>query len=130
MSNMCFDEHGRVAFEGKMIFDFQTFPSMISADDCNNDELLEDMKTAMTAREAGGDQYSSGETFFMPAVLEPRCGLEKLALDIFKHHAKDAKFDPGRSGAEWWTQVIDTSELDGWSCDDSEANHVRIIHVL
>jgi len=46
----------------------------------------------------------------MPASGVPRCGLESLALSIFREHAKGAKFDPSRSGAEWWTQAIDVRD--------------------
>ena len=56
-----------------------------------------------------GDEYSSGSTFFLPALMKPRCALEALAQEIFKAHTEglEGKFDPKNSGAEWWTLVLD-----------------------
>ncbi len=34
-----------------------------------------------------------------------RCSLERLAREIFDHHTRGKKFEPKRSGAEWWVQV-------------------------
>lgn len=61
--------------------------------------------------------YSTGETFWVPADGEPRCALEALALDIFRFHTAGARFRPGASGAEWWTQVIHTQDDIGWHFD-------------
>ena len=101
-----------------------------------HDELVRDCTIAFTARPKESDQaYSSGSTFFIPCQMKPRCALEALALDIFKNHTKillekvssSAKvdddqspallFDPERSGAEWWTLVMDTT-TDASSNDD------------
>jgi len=61
--------------------------------------------------------YSTGATFFMPAVMKPRCALEDLALRIFKSHTDGLvvgrDYDLERSGAEWWTLVLDSSEGGG-----------------
>ena len=99
--------------------------------------ILADCRRVFTARsvkkKAGKDgkktgrQYSSGETFWISAEATPRCALEHLAQQIFHLHVTDAArkwedacgddanapppFDPHRSGAEWWTQVVD-EELD------------------
>eukprot|EP00804_Cyclotella_cryptica_P029484 CCRYP_011284-RA/>CCRYP_011284-RA protein AED:0.09 eAED:0.09 QI:6/0.5/0.66/1/0.5/0.33/3/343/458 len=41
--------------------------------------------------------------------MEPRCFLEKLALQIFHHHvpplSSNFYYDPSTSGAEWWVQL-------------------------
>lgn len=45
-------------------------------------------------------------TFWVPSEgFEPRCSLEQMALDIFKHHVGQANYDRGTSGAEWWVQI-------------------------
>ena len=57
-------------------------------------------------------------TFWVPATAtEPRCCLEKLALDVFHHHVPSNEnsnhgnnnnnfyYDPATSGAEWWVQL-------------------------
>jgi hypothetical protein len=76
--------------------------------------LLHDCQLAFTARTKDeSSAYSSGCTFFIPASMKPRCALERLALDIFQAHVKDLDpdkhYDLERSGAEWWTLVLDTS---------------------
>lgn len=48
---------------------------------------------------------SLGGTFWVPATSTPRCGLEALALSVFRFHTVGRSFDPARSGAEWWCQV-------------------------
>lgn len=77
--------------------------------------------TARTKEDAEG--YSTGSTFFLPCLMKPRCALEALAQAIFRAHvdslegcegsdANDGEnkllYDPERSGAEWWTLVLDT----------------------
>jgi len=85
--------------------------------------LRHDCNLAFTARPKEEDAaYSAGSTFFIPCETKPRCLLEALALDVFHAHAdsigynqnkkKDKSgisFDPARSGAEWWTLVMDAS---------------------
>ena len=80
--------------------------------------LVADCTTVFTAREAGEEgEYSAGSTFFVPADAAPKTALELLALQIFRYHARDAAFDPARSGAEWWTQVIETEADIAWHWD-------------
>ena len=112
---------------------FRTFPDLVQGLDQDaklHARILADCRRVFTARSvkknAGGgakQQYSSGETFWIAAQDEPRCALEHLAQQIFHLHVTDAArrwedecegdpdapppFDPARSGAEWWTQVID-----------------------
>eukprot|EP00559_Dactyliosolen_fragilissimus_P005903 CAMPEP_0184861282 /NCGR_PEP_ID=MMETSP0580-20130426/5998_1 /TAXON_ID=1118495 /ORGANISM="Dactyliosolen fragilissimus" /LENGTH=529 /DNA_ID=CAMNT_0027358709 /DNA_START=46 /DNA_END=1635 /DNA_ORIENTATION=- len=92
-------------------YKFTSFASALSID---NDILLQDCKTVFTSREMeDGEAYSSGMTYFIPAVMEPRCALEALALQIFETHTEGLGLLPGkhfdveRSGAEWWTLVLD-----------------------
>ncbi|GMH93981.1 hypothetical protein TrVE_jg11681 [Triparma verrucosa] len=109
------DAAGRVPFKGSLAVlesGFISYPRCIPTSLLQGGEsksLLQDMKTSMSAREVEEDgQYSLGDTFFLPATVPPRCGLEALAKSFFDFHTKDAEgFDPERSGAEWWTQVID-----------------------
>jgi hypothetical protein len=110
MLNFKLDPQGRTLIDTPLNYGFRAFnkASVISSKD-----LQDDMKLAMTARsvdESAAAQYSSGETFFLPALMKPRCGLEKLAADVFKFHSSLCpNFNPETSGAEWWTQVIETS---------------------
>ncbi|GMH82051.1 hypothetical protein TL16_g09132 [Triparma laevis f. inornata] len=109
------DADGRVPFAGKISVlsnsGFESYRSCVPSSLTSNKNLLKDMKTSMSAREVETDgQYSLGDTFFLPATVPSRCGLESLAQSLFNFHAKDCEFDPERSGAEWWTQVIDTRD--------------------
>ena len=72
------------------------------------DELLLDCEVA--------DSALMPRTFWMPATgMTPRCSLEQMALDIFRHHTRDAiqdnspnnnnNIDWTKSGAEWWVQL-------------------------
>ena len=42
---------------------------------------------------------------WMPSHETPRCFAERLAMAVFRHHTVGCRFDPARSGAEWWAQV-------------------------
>ena len=108
---------------------FLPSPSAPATADALAARLESDCRVAFTARAARADkQYSSGETFWLAADAEPRCALEHLARRVFDLHvpaaAREARgepargepadaappYDPARSGAEWWTQVIDPRE--------------------
>ena len=93
--------------------------------------LLSDCRATFTAtsvQESGDDEagalgVSSGETYWLGATEAPRCGLEKLAREIFDFHAKRLGFEAGRdfnpdcSGAEWWTQCIEGDAEIGFHFD-------------
>ena len=68
-----------------------------------------------------GKAYSRGDTFFVRSTDTPRCGLEEVALQIFKMHTEGCTFDPSRSGAEWWTLVLDADSEVGWHWDKDYA---------
>ena len=109
------DQHGRVVFGGKLNYEFQCFENIFSC--CANDKnfypsMFGDCKGAFTAREMeDDDDYSSGDTFFLPASAErPKSRLEQIVKDIFDYHTKDVSYDPKISGAEWWTLVVDSSD--------------------
>ena len=103
------DSNGRVPFKGSFDFSFKSFTSAISTSLLKS--LQDDCRTAMSARKTReASAYSSGDTFFLPFCLPPRTGLEQLANEIFKHHTKNVQFDPSCSGAEWWTQCIDSED--------------------
>ena len=78
------------------------------------ENLRSDCETVFTARDKpDGQTYSAGQTFFLPALMKPRCALEALAQSIFKKHVEhleDGTYIPEQSGAEWWTLVMDVND--------------------
>ena len=96
-------------------YPFASFPSSLKVQSAFRQKFLSDCERAFTARDKeDGAAYSAGATFFVPAQMTPRCALEELALDIFKAHTKGLKegehYDPERSGAEWWTLVLESGD--------------------
>jgi hypothetical protein len=79
-------------------------------------KIYEDCQTVFTARtKDDSEAYSIGCTYFVPAVMKPRCALENLALKIFHEHTKDLPkgcFIKEESGSEWWTLVLDAEPPD------------------
>ena len=122
-TNITLDATGtRVYVEGKLNYEFQCFHDCIVLGKSKEHEVVmlkEDCKVAFTSRsiDVEDQNYSSGTTFFVHASATPRCYLEKLALAIFRFHTQDAVFDAINSGAEWWTQVIDSRDNIGWHWD-------------
>ena len=99
-------------------YPFASFPRSLQVKHAARCDFLGDCERAFTARaKETGEAYSAGATFFVPAKMTPRCALEGLALDIFKAHTKGLKegvhYDPDRSGAEWWTLVLEVSDKEG-----------------
>ena len=95
-------------------YNFRTFQDFLKFDDGDPTlaEILKDAKTVFTARNGrAGERYSAGETYFLPAAMTPRCGLERLARAVFDLHTSELKadedYDVNLSGAEWWTLVLD-----------------------
>jgi len=91
------------------------------------ENLVHDCELAFTARtKEESDAYSSGATFFMPASMKPRCALEQLTMNIFNAHTKGLEpgkhFDLERSGAEWWTLVMDTKSAGENEKDEANNN--------
>lgn len=110
-------------------YPFATFPSALLIDDDQMENITHDCDLAFTARtKEDSAAYSSGATYFMPASMKPRCALEELAMSIFTSHTEGLEagkhYDAERSGAEWWTLVMDTvskkSNTD--DNDDDDAN--------
>eukprot|EP00605_Chrysophyceae_sp_TOSAG23-4_P000426 GSChrysophyteH1.ASY1.ANO1.483.1 assembled CDS len=81
--------------------------------------VISDCQVAFTSKNAGSDAYSAGSTFFIGAAEKPRCLLERIAMDIFEHHASrmNKNFDIACSGAEWWSQCIDNRDDIGFHWD-------------
>jgi hypothetical protein len=54
-------------------------------------------------------------TFWVPSKgFQPRCSLEQMALDVFRHHVGTAiQYDDETSGAEWWVQIRPSPEKVG-----------------
>lgn len=98
--------------------------------------MVQDAKKAFTARSSKrGEKYSSGQTYFVGCLDEPRCELETLAKHLFAVHT--AHLEPGvdyvaeESGAEWWTLVLNPEDDVGlhWDRDYSiEADSDVHIH--
>jgi len=71
-------------------------------------------------------------TFWMPGYgFEPRCSLEQMALDVFRHHVggdgeKEKNIDREMSGAEWWVQIRPSPEKTGryamMAADEKKSN--------
>ncbi|KAL7488391.1 hypothetical protein ACHAW6_013975 [Cyclotella cf. meneghiniana] len=97
------------------------------------ESFLKDCSLVFTARtKQDSESYSTGETFFLPCLMKPRCALEALAHTIFHAHVDGLEvasangfkqssvhgdkgsllYDPERSGAEWWTLVLDAPSAD------------------
>ena len=106
------DDCGRVAVGGALNFRTRAFDSAVSVTKpADLKRLLADCTSVFTARATGvGEELSEGCTFWVPADATPKNALERLALEIFSFHARDATFDASKSGAEWWTQVIDPED--------------------
>lgn len=108
-------------------YPFASFPSAVSVDETQMENIIHDCELAFTARtKEDSEAYSSGATFFIPSHMKPRCALEQLASDIFKTHTKGLEpgkhFDPDRSGSEWWLLVLDSNSS---SMDDDKNDKDR-----
>ena len=130
---------------------FRAFPDKFALDgddDARRRALLADCGEAFTARAAKKREgpYSSGETYWLAADAEPRCALERLAKRVFEAHTREAAaalaaeadagagsgtagFDPRRSGAEWWTQVVDVDDEIGMHWDKDYALEAADVNV-
>ncbi len=116
----------------------------ISSDDLRT-TFLNDCSLVFTARtKEDSVGYSTGSTFFLPCLMKPRCALEALAQTIFRAHVdslgeythadkggkSELVYDPERSGAEWWTLVLDAPSVgeyqDEGSHDEDEEDEVAI----
>lgn len=100
----------------------QLIESYYNIVDCSAhlDSLLHDCKVAFDSKHLANsnENYSLGSTYFIKANEKPRCSLERIALDIFSFHTKDiSQYDVKQSGAEWWTQVIDSRDDIGFHWD-------------
>ena len=119
------DNNLRIPFDGKLNFEFGNYSRCLS----QNPEVIECLKKdCLSAFETMNDEgddvsvdstdyHNSGSTYFQRSDQIPRCCLEELALSIFHFHAKDAAYVKEISGAEWWTQVVDSSDDIGFHWD-------------
>ena len=107
------DQNGRVVFGGKLNYNFQCYENIfdLPMGSLSYSSIGNDCNIAFTAREMqDDDDYSSGDTFFLPAGEEPSTKLERLVKNIFDHHTKGIQYNPALSGAEWWTLVVDPDD--------------------
>jgi len=91
--------------------------------------FLQDCALVFTARTMEeGAAYSAGTTYFIPAVMKPRCALEALALTIFNTHTKglEGMFRPEQSGAEFWTLVMDAAPPNITDDGDDDQDEVGV----
>jgi len=125
------DQNGRIApgVIGQPEYQFRSLQGCLQGDTLN---LIGDCKTVFHARDNEETAvYSVGETFFVRADEQnPKSNLEALALDIFKFHASDLKYDPTRSGAEWWTLVLEGDDGIGWHWDKDYALEDRGVNIF
>ena len=108
-------------------YSFASFPSSLAIDNGQMEHVISDCNSAFSARtKEDSDAYSSGATYFIPASMKPRCALEELAMNIFKAHTKGLEpgkdFDLERSGAEWWTLVLDTAKEKKQNSGDNDVD--------
>jgi hypothetical protein len=128
------DKRHRVKFGGSLNYEFKNFkqflppmsPKVISGlkDDClkafsyrASSEEDEDETGSVHST----DYHNDGCTFFLRSNDTPRCALEELARRVFLLHTGTAEFDPATSGAEWWTQVVDSNSDIGFHWDKDYA---------
>lgn len=125
------DEQGRPAIGGSIDLSTRVFDGALPSG-ADPGPLIADCEAVFTARATGaGEGLSSGATFWVAANAKPKMALERLALQIFAHHAAGAEYDPSRSGAEWWTVVIDDTDDVGlhWDRDyDLQADQGLLLH--
>jgi hypothetical protein len=121
----------RVPFEGSLSYDFSNFQKCLPIDSEQLGSLKLDCAEAFSCRSIpdGNENYSTGSTYFAASDQNPRCFLEKLALSIFRFHTKNAIFDAEKSGAEWWTQVIDCRDDIGFHWDRDYGKYLQESHL-
>ena len=109
----------RIPFDGRLDYCFSNQEKCFSLTLEELETLKLDCLEAFTCRSISdaNEDYSTGSTYFIGADRSPRCFLEKVALAIFRFHTKDAVFDGKKSGAEWWTQVVDCRDDIGFHWD-------------
>ena len=126
------DDDSRIPFKGSLDFNFGNFENCLSHSPIVIQSLKDDCLHAFTSPNTNEDEeknndddidiestsyHNKGSTYFQRSSIKPRCNLEALALSIFQFHTKDAVFDKNRSGAEWWTQVVDSEDDIGFHWD-------------
>ncbi|CAM9251161.1 unnamed protein product [Choristocarpus tenellus] len=125
------DPEGRVPFAGNVDFAFRSFPEAMASsmtEEETRSRVVADCQAVFSVR-AMHLEYSTGETFWVQADAKPRNCLETMALDIFKAHTCGARFNSAKSGAEWWTQVIEDSDDIGWHWDKDYAMETAGVNV-
>jgi len=89
-----------------------------------------DIKSLNNDKNASSDSYSVGSTYFIRAHEIPTCNLERLVKEIYGFHTDGIECDVSSSGAEWWTQVIDSRDDIGFHWDrDYELEESEGLHV-
>lgn len=109
----------------------KAFYSVLKRDESLSNVLI-DCEQAFNCRNIPSKKqdYSVGATYFLKACDSPKCNLEQLAKQVFEFHTKGMDLDTSNSGAEWWTQVIDSRDDIGFHWDrDYGAEEVDGTHI-
>ena len=86
--------------------------------------------SSSSSSNVNSDSYSVGSTYFIRANETPDCNLERLVKEIYSFHTAGIECDATSSGAEWWTQVIDSRDDIGFHWDrDYELEESEGVHV-
>ncbi len=110
------DENGDLIYGGAVNKATAAVPSTLR--DATTTMLLDDIASLQRAKPVGRNKrYSAGATHWVGANSQPATALERLALDIFRHHTIDADYAADNSGAEWWPHRIDQSDDIGFHWD-------------
>ena len=111
---LTFDEHGRTAVDGTCNYRTRAWDEAIPR--ASVPALVADCEAAYvkvtTQTKVRGLKYSTNATYWVSADAMPHSALEQLALRLFEYHTRGVDFDPTRSGAEWWTQVVSAHDAE------------------
>jgi hypothetical protein len=100
------DEHGRVAGTSDcgLDFSFVAFKCPVLLDSSPARRAGDVTKDLLGALRRDSDAlFGSEDSFWLPAGMQPRCVLERLAAEIFRYHTRNVRedFNFDGSGAEW-----------------------------
>lgn len=91
---------------------------------------LNSSSSSSSSSNVNSGSYSVGSTYFIRANEIPVCNLERLVKEIYSFHTAGIECDTSSSGAEWWTQVIDSRDDIGFHWDrDYELEESEGVHV-
>ncbi|CAN0003082.1 unnamed protein product, partial [Ectocarpus fasciculatus] len=99
-SKVSHDLDGRIAGSTAAGFKVKEFSEFVW-----NELTCGDVRQALEEQAEALVRFSK-ETFWLGSQDAPRCALEAVAAQVFRHHTQGVVLDPSKvSGAEWWVQV-------------------------